>query len=302
VVSYFGRLVEQSHLAVVNAAGDAGTSSARTASAGDAVAMATEPLTDAESVDLVEINEVVDAAVAETPRLVQPASPEHALRAPANDAKMVVVPPTAHTETASRGDAPAAIERVEIRDVSPSAEATTRRDGAPNAEGTTYEIAMRRVLEWVAAGPRARADQPRTDDATRGVEEIVVHEATAPSRSAPHLGATEAKEREPEVTRVREIPSRAIPLVPAVGVASRESAPSPRPSNIGERVIAAAAPGGIEDRVDVSIGSISVRIEAPPAPAPPPTSSPPRAAPPPPVVTRAPERGTSRLARRYLHP
>jgi hypothetical protein len=277
-MSYFSRLVEQSHLTVRDGGGNARAVESEIPALSNPIT--TSGAVNDEPVDLVEINEVVDAPVSSqtAARSELPVSGP----SPIVESDTVVIAPTRGVVgvPTAQVDREPKIEGIDTQSVSPPAEAPRPREASPIVEGSTYEVAMRRVLEWVAAGPRPNTLQPPAGDDAPRIEERIV-EASVPA--------------------TREAPMRAIALPSRDEQKLRTVASEPHEPVAAEGAPRANVSPVIDDGVKVSIGSISVRIEAPAPSTPAVTPPSPRAAAPPAQAAPGPERST-RLARRYLHP
>jgi hypothetical protein len=279
-MTYFGRLVEQSHLMVGGTAGHGRAVAEQTA----ALSLPIGPggVTDGDAADLLQITEVVEA----------PASPD------------TVSPNAAPTSSGvgmsrTRAEHTPTPDSFEAHIVSPSTEASRHREPSPIVDASPYEIAMRRVLEWVAAGPQPGKPPSSVTEETPGVEERVVTRVMAPrpaTATAPdddiHVDASTPAER--------DIPMHAIVL--PVRIEQEPQTVTSKARGLAAAELGARAPVApiSEDGVQVSIGSISVRVEAPAAPAPTVPALPPRAVAPTAQAPPGSERST-RLARRYLH-
>lgn len=298
-MSYFGRLVEQSHLTVVNPRAAAGSMAADVAPIADGVDASAHGSMDGDATDLLEINEIVEAPATPAsvvPRDLPASVPSHPLESDA----IVLAPMSSVFDVPSgRVEREAPRARVDAEVVSAPAETESRRDAAAPVEGSTYEIAMRRVLEWVTAGPKSDASPPSVMDSATTVEEQIV-EREAPARALDRSTSDEPTMVVSVEGPAREMPMRAITLAPIVEQTARDSATDSRPGT-PERGMTANTSPAIDDVVQVSIGSISVRVEAPAAPVPTAVAPPPRTTAPPPQAPQGSERST-RLARRYLHP
>ena len=295
-MSYFGRLVEQSHLAVVRPGDGVRANAADFAPVSDDIGT----MIDGGAADLVEVNEVVEAPA--MPLSAAPRDLPASISSRPVETDSVVLAPMSSVADSPRGrvERQSPVERFEAEVVSAPSDVASKRDAPAAAEGSTYEIAMRRVLEWVAAGPRPEAPRTSVTDSAATVEERIVE------RDAPASPRDRSKDDEPALVDsvaapVRENPTRAITLAPRVEQAAREIMMDSRAATTAERAPTANVSPAVDDVVQVSIGSISVRIEAPAAPTPAAVAPPPRNAPPPPQAPHGSERST-RLARRYLHP
>ena len=298
-MSYFGRLVEQSHLTVASPSGGARSIAADIMPVADGLDASAMGMMNGDATDLVEINEIVEAPpmpVSALPRDVPARFPSRSMESDA----VVLAPMSSVVDSPTgRAEREATIERVAAEVVSAPSEASSERAAPAAVEGSTYELAMRRVLEWVAAGPRSDAPRPNGADSVAMVEERIV-ERDAPARALDRSTDDAPTIVETVVAPARESPMRAITLAPRVEQAAREIMMDSRAA-AAERATAANASPVVDDVVQVSIGSISVRIEAPASPTPTIVAPPPRNAAPPPQAQHGSERST-RLARRYLHP
>jgi len=295
-VSYFGRLVEQSHLTVAGAGADS-----RDVSQGGPVAAGaidSRGVMNGDAVDLIEINEVVDAPPMPEPSARQEVA-ERAASSPIERDAFIIARANSSVELPSAAierDRP--VERVDAQLVSAPSDPSRVHETSTPREGSTYDIAMRRVLEWVAAGPRPDVT-PVSDANQASIEERAV-DGAATGRARERSRDDESAIVEAIVAAARETPTRVIESAARVEQAATSVVSDPHSPSTSQRAASASA-SVVEDVVQVSIGSISVRIEAPPPPAPTVVAPPPRSAAPAPRESPAPERGT-RLARRYLHP
>jgi hypothetical protein len=303
-VSYFRRLAEQSQLAI------RGAVTARQPER----AQALEVTADAEIVDVVQIDAVAETAAdgemhdgrddSRRGRVIRATSFRAGTELPEMTSAETESPPMA----ANRPEAP--IRRTSTAEPptdqwAPPLEITTPESSPALAtDPTQFDAALVRVLRWVAAGPTAAG----TSAAERGADVSRARTAAVPSGEGDAFAAVAASEPAPatagrsesapalhpehsQAEQARTV-SRAFDQEPGA-LAPIPKAPTEQ-THHASRVV--------EEVVQVSIGTVSVRIEAPAresAPPPPPhRSSPARV-----LENRTSTALThSRLARRYLGP
>lgn len=185
---------------------------------------------------------------------------------------------------------PTSSDRSTDTDVSenpPSLPAESRRDAAPPND------LMQAVMKWIAAGPA-----PTIADAMIGPTIRKPSEAPAPAETQPA-----AREPEVEAPPTASVPARVIeiedstpPPPPAERPAlpSRPASPPPPP--------AASRPPERAGGVQVSIGSLHIRVEAPPSPAGKTTRTTRPAEPARSAAPAARPTGLSKLRRHYILP
>jgi hypothetical protein len=237
-VSYFARLVSQSQLTVVGGAGPS-----------DFAASSIDASRDASpDADVVEINDVVDAPLGVPHEYVAETSVPDVPN-PSREVDFVSVEkPIAATPAASRderADVVTAPTTFETHDLTPS---TSMPMAGEVPTTSTYERAMQQVLRWVRAEPEPA--QQREREFTLAVSSDGERHAENVEARAIEARVERSATARPIVAMPIELPRAIDPEAPAPRVSSRETA-SPR--------VSPSAP----ESVEVSIGTISVRIEAP---------------------------------------
>lgn len=300
-MSYFARLAEQ---AGVTLPATKGASTVLTL-ATPADSGASAPFSNAEP-DALEIDELIEVAA--------PALPTAAIPAPLPDPRL---PPTAARNAAEIAEsplppAPAApqprVVHNELAMPSPCAPTTaprSRPSAADRVPVQAWPSLLKQALEWVASDPaqafKAKAAQPSEADRpeVRG-DAPALSPKTASQAFWPRFEPKDAlvgtvQQRSPiqEAKVERTVPQApaAIPPSPRVGDST------PADDALAPPVPPAKPEAQVEEVVQVSIGNIHVRVDAP-APSTPPNAAP---AAPRPAPAHPPQAPAMRLRRRYLH-
>lgn len=303
-MSYFARLAEQAGVAV-NGLSGADTSVAAAPAADSAMPIS---FPDA-APDMLEIDELVEIAVpslaAAAPLSVPPGVPP----APRADDKPLSFP--YHTAAKLAESLPPARAAPQPRAVAfgndplaPSPAAAAAPDGKrPAPDPTAGETSrLTQALKWVASDPGLPSEPARMPSPERAKPDVI-HAATRPAESA-----TQAPRAAPvgEMPVVHAAPSHRMPRAEvehtppqaAAVIAAPPATSTPPPSDApAPRTVRAPLEAQVEEVVQVSIGNIHVRVEAPvPRAMPEPATAAPRAAP-----AHPPQAPSARLRRRYFH-
>lgn len=299
-MSYFGRLAEQAGLTVAGSA--VGDPFVAAALAPDSAASASPPEA---APDMPEIDEVIVVAAPSPPATVPAATrPDRKpLSSPERKAANVAESPP----PAPAAPQPQALAIDNDPVAPPPAAAAAPAGLRPTPDPIQAEPSLlRQALKWVAANP-VQPSEPLT---------VPPSEGDTPNAQRGAMPSPESAAQRPRVGREqnesldRIVPAR-LPILedgferapaPPQTTAAIDSSPtaiSPPPANTpAPRIPPARTEAQIEEVVQVSIGNIHVRVEAP-APSAMPELAPaaPRAA----VAARPSQGPSARLRRRYLH-
>lgn len=300
-MSYFARLAEQ---AGVTLPGTKGASTVFTlATPADSAASA--PFSNAEP-DSLEIDELVEVAA--------PAAPTAVIPAPLPDCRPSPTAARNATEIAESPlpPAPAAPQPRVVHDEpaapSPSAP-TTAPSSRPSAADPVQVQAgpslLKQALEWVASDPAQAFEAKAAQSLEADRPEVRVDATALPPKTAAQASPLRFEPNEPLVGTMQPRPpiqeakvERTPPQAPAaIPPSPRAGDLPPADDALAPRVPPAIPEAQVEEVVQVSIGNIHVRIDAP-APSMPPNAAPaaPRLAP-----AHPPQAPAMRLHRRYLH-
>ncbi len=285
-MSYFRRLRQQSGLAVLDAAAPGAIEDRRVPD--DAI--------DLEVEDVVELRSA-DAAPAASVRPVPDVAPMPGEPRPG-------VPPLTmplRTRIAASG-----LSREQPQPEAPAAAREPVAPKAPNAaresdrtvQPLQQETVLRQVFQWLAAPPAAPLDDAPSRDGL-AQERPALEERRAPTDPGPAPAAVTVPARPSARPASRPSSSARMPE-DSIDLDVLEPPRAPvvrrRPDGAPPRIEEPSRESAVEESLTISIGSIAVRVEAPPA-APPLVARPAAPAAP----SRSPKRTSSRLARHYLH-
>lgn len=297
-MSYFGRLAEQAGLSVAGSA--VGDPFVAATLAPDSAAFASPPEA---APDMPEIDEVIVVAAPSPPATVPAATrPDRKpLSSPERKAANVAESPP----PAPAAPQPQALAIDNDPVAPPPAAAAAPAGLRPTPDPIQAEPSLlRQALKWVASDPAlalepARvpspegANQDLIDTSTRLTESAAQAPRVAASQNGPVARVAPARPPIPEADLERASAQAAtpIPVPPATNTLPPADTPAPRASRTPFE-------SRVEEVVQVSIGNIHVRVEAP-APGAMPELPPaaPRAA----VAARPSQAPSARLRRRYLH-
>lgn len=281
-MNYFARLAHQAGLGIGSVAPLPG------GEAGDFA----PPPTDAAQFEITSETLVVDSAP------VPASSEEHA--APASQQSPEARAPEPPPQTQPPQPANASIRMESEAATHPTEQPPRDTPDRPPARNESLFETLGHVIRWVADGRSTEKSEPR---AAREVRPEF-------HQQAPTAGPAETDEspfaRQPAAAppSPRDAPGATLRRSEGATIEAPQPMARPRVSSVDEPATALVESSDqmpAEEVINVSIGTISVRVEAPPAPAPPAKPAPRRESGPVPSEDRT--RGSdSRLRRRYLRP
>lgn len=183
---------------------------------------------------------------------------------------------------------PTTVESLKFESEEVIPEETVAEDVPPDEPEDAFNISLQQVFEWVAQNdaPQPAQAGPSPEAATQ-VEPAKI-------QSEKQVDASRSELPELEIRTEQALPET-IEVTAARTESVREKAEQPTVAPLPAEVSPAPQPSLVEERIDISIGTIELSV-TPPASAPKPVAAPQ------PVMTAAPQPAslTNRLRRRYI--